>query len=1352
MPETGPDSSSIEPLPSNPARQAVDTLGGYDYQIWTSIEAWLLLGGDEVIYLEGAEDIDRVGASGATTVQVKRTAGTISLNVEVVRDAIKNFWATVEGAPTRVVRFAYLTTSTVAMEQNAAFDGMKGIVAWEKAAHDVQLAELVRTYLVNRLGAEGTLQAFLTTTSVEELQAKLFSRFTWLTGQPPVDVVKASVTQRLEDWCDAEGLSRQTAAKLRDTVFARCWEQVLKPRLADRRLDAQLLASAKDEATSFVLKLPLSTAQGLMQILAQLPALQRQLTPFAILQQPVPPLPGEIVERPALIAALQIHLNRREPVFLSGSAFKGKTTLAMVVAHRAMGAAQWIDLAGREPAATADIFNLVSLSLDATSGSALVVFDDLDTNARSRKVYASALRQMLHRAKLAGKAVLFTAQGQSEALATEVANDWGLVMLDVPPLTEEEVQALCVDLGCPPGSLAKGYGTLIAAQTAGQPRLAQVRVLELASHGWPKVSMETLLGNSQAVRTAKQAARELFEASVSAPEAAFVYEAAEFTYAPSRAMLLRLANLPPTLAGASTVLDRLNGRWIEAATGDRCKVTPILKGEVNITWTLEQLRAVHGKLFDAIVESGPFTPADGAAMMFHAFFSLEGSRIARAAAIIIGAEGLAAEQIHAHLGWIVHVAVEPGMQLLGIGSAYVAFRTVQLRTAAQESMDTVPAVIAAWRRDIEADVANPVEQVRAQLLMNMSILINQAPFPFAVILEAVADLYRTTPNLDDDVKAAMEQGTHAVADRDIPTGASLVQTLLATRAGSVRSIADLKALFAWIDRSGDEPLLAEFDAVAGWPIVRSVGSFVHWAWANEARSSDPEWPTWISALDEGMAIVARKRMAALGGELSRAKSIILSEYMRDFAAAEAALTEAKAVFGDSTVLSEQWVNLHYHAKDYAKADHAWQALVQKFGKATIEDPFAFRRAAVCAGKLGQFKRAADLFEEASTMIEHAMPMPTKLGLLGDAAYCAWQAGERRRACRLLTEVALQLPEGARNQSDLKLQHTVVDLNRVARLLLVDGRGQVDVKPISYELGQASSPQTRSEEGVSNQASAARIFEAQVGILEAQWPDASEPLMARVLDLSAGTDPLARLTAAQARIARGMVEGFEAELVEGIAALIAGFDAQGTSKGLTRPDYDVIRIAFLVLGLCCAANPAAAMMAWNKSDAVSRDEAMRKFIASAGAGFAAAPPRVQELVFGDVNGADAGERVGAAVRLLHHNYAEAKLVAQVQGHLVPTLVMAFKTLHFDSLDYPLVIRWAAQWQVQLTRAARFTTAPANAAELHDLLARSRQGRVTLAEFLSVTGRLVGLDQSTFVMMLREPLQAFVGRPQGDASQA
>ena len=49
--------TTIQPLKADPKRQAHDQLRGYLYQIWHSVYAWLELAEDEILYLEGAEDL-----------------------------------------------------------------------------------------------------------------------------------------------------------------------------------------------------------------------------------------------------------------------------------------------------------------------------------------------------------------------------------------------------------------------------------------------------------------------------------------------------------------------------------------------------------------------------------------------------------------------------------------------------------------------------------------------------------------------------------------------------------------------------------------------------------------------------------------------------------------------------------------------------------------------------------------------------------------------------------------------------------------------------------------------------------------------------------------------------------------------------------------------------------------------------------------------------------------------------------------------------------------------------------------------------------------------------------------------
>jgi hypothetical protein len=121
-------------LVNDPAREAAASMRGYWTQVWRSVLAWIDLGDAERLYLEGAEDIDRVSGLAAETIQVKDVQGNITLRSGDVIDAIDNAWAHRQRNPTRAIRFRFLTTSRITVEQGAPFgEGVGGLNLWRNA-------------------------------------------------------------------------------------------------------------------------------------------------------------------------------------------------------------------------------------------------------------------------------------------------------------------------------------------------------------------------------------------------------------------------------------------------------------------------------------------------------------------------------------------------------------------------------------------------------------------------------------------------------------------------------------------------------------------------------------------------------------------------------------------------------------------------------------------------------------------------------------------------------------------------------------------------------------------------------------------------------------------------------------------------------------------------------------------------------------------------------------------------------------------------------------------------------------------------------------------------------------------
>ena len=134
------------------ARQAVSSLRGYAYQIYQSLSAWLLLGEDETLLLEVAEDYAVLARDALSAVQVKDTAAsrTVTLKSASIRDALNSFWNFQSSNPKKSVKFRYLTTSAIGKEASLSFpDGIPGLKYWRVAARDGSDVEPIRRALLS---------------------------------------------------------------------------------------------------------------------------------------------------------------------------------------------------------------------------------------------------------------------------------------------------------------------------------------------------------------------------------------------------------------------------------------------------------------------------------------------------------------------------------------------------------------------------------------------------------------------------------------------------------------------------------------------------------------------------------------------------------------------------------------------------------------------------------------------------------------------------------------------------------------------------------------------------------------------------------------------------------------------------------------------------------------------------------------------------------------------------------------------------------------------------------------------------------------------------------------------------
>lgn len=128
----GTSSDRNAPLIADASRQAVPSIRGYVYQIAHTALAWARLQKLETIYLEGAEDFDRLGRANEA-LQVKDYHHSITLRTIAVKEFICNAWLNRQRNPERNIMSRLLTTARPTFEKGKPFDE-PGIEFWRETA------------------------------------------------------------------------------------------------------------------------------------------------------------------------------------------------------------------------------------------------------------------------------------------------------------------------------------------------------------------------------------------------------------------------------------------------------------------------------------------------------------------------------------------------------------------------------------------------------------------------------------------------------------------------------------------------------------------------------------------------------------------------------------------------------------------------------------------------------------------------------------------------------------------------------------------------------------------------------------------------------------------------------------------------------------------------------------------------------------------------------------------------------------------------------------------------------------------------------------------------------------------
>ena len=981
----------LPPLSGDSARQAMDSLAGYDYQILRTVEAWLQLGVDGKIYIECAEDYDVMRPEGAVATQVKNSPANITLNSEDVREAVRNFWALVErNAGRERISMRFLTRGAIGKEHKSAL-GSPGILVWQKAAAgDDAAAILVRDHLLGQEGSDAFLN-FLRTANAKRLREELLTRIEWVTDEPSAEVARLVVNRLAINMGRSANIPPISCERAVPALLDHCRQAAIKkePELRSLTLADAQLVFGRHTSVAVSITQTLADSMGMLMGVSSGGA-QTPIAFATVFDGESPELPVDCMPRAHFVSHAKSELLANGAVLVVGAEGEGKSTAANLVA-RTFAGAFWMDLRGGDEAiSAAAIENAIVLT---RSGRPLhcLVLDDVPAAQGVSDVLWGRLKILIDSCRRSAIPLVMTSKGVPADAVDPRFQAAGASTLPVPRISEPELISYLEHLGCGDQRSASWARMTLAHPGGGDPKLVHFAALELRDRGWTAPSLSEFVAAPKSVQEARMAARKQASKNVPLPDRELLF-ALNLTTSPfGRDVAMQLATRLK-IDEPGVAFDRLDGRWVERIGKRLYRATPLLNGQTPEVWAEEKVRKTHGLFFDAYIATKTISLDQAMTVILHALQARDGRRLAGFIASLSD-QVERTEGLLEALELLVHFGAEDGARAIDFDpQVSMLMRYLQFRIARARRPEMLPDMARRWLWEINQQSQPQIRELfRGMRGMCIAMAIEGA-FPAGVVVEGLEHVAQLERFLEAEGMGGLPNDA---LDGQDPLG--MMFRIAQSNFRSREQVSDMLSALEGVQPAIRARLLKAFEM----PILRGGMGMFDRALVTENQSPTPEWAKLSRMLERAIALARQWQAEACEEGAVKVLSIVYSEHLDDDGAAQRVLEDAGV--GGRRALKEQSANLAYGRKDYDEAISIWDECLwgSSVGEAGVRDPFALRKAGMACAKLGRYADAARWFERSAALVEAEFEVMPSALLRIDASQCWFRACAHADALREL---------------------------------------------------------------------------------------------------------------------------------------------------------------------------------------------------------------------------------------------------------------------------------------------------------------------------------------------------------------
>ena len=1000
-------------LKADPKRQADDKLRGYVYQIWHSVDAWLDLTDSEVLYLEGAEDFDRVSDDTATVVQVKDTQRNITLRSQGVTDAINHYWELRNHHLDLSVKFRFLTRSKIGKEIDSPFgENQAGLELWSHCSDDETAIKEISKFLQNEENISKALDDFLQKASPQEIYEKLIEPITWETECKEASYVEKSIENRLISHGAKQGISPSDSSKVVNYLLKKALTvatQQQNRKLTQRRF----LEIFEEETTQRVSNQYLQTLQMQIAMAGPVSSLLTGDSANIVIQSQspiqtnIPPLYSDVAPRIDLVTSIQTKLLSEGLAVIQGGTGMGKTTLAKLTANAINGSWFWLNFTKRDSSQAAQFLQQLAVEISNQPSQINIVLDDLNLEPKHLRQYEEILGAVIYRTLEHGAKLLITSQHKppNNIIRRLGISELKSVVLLVSNFTISEIEQFAQQLGCPADQV-ETWAKLIRLHTKGHPRLVHARLAHLQAKDW-KEEKESILITPPEIIEEREEARQLL-ADLPENQREFLYRLSLMFTPFTREYALNIGEISESIPLSGDIFSQLVGPWIDPTRKEYYTISPLLDNAAKQVWSEDKINTLHAQIANAILKTKNLTTTEAWAVLSHSMLGQNREGLVAIVRALLTVPKDDWKKLSQEFSWLIHVKTNPPEELFP-GDVLVnhLFRSLQYRIAVEIELGFAPKVLEIWDKETKPYKPHKSYILSRIMLAIQALLYYQVPLPVKQKIDYIKEIIAS----EDSCKEIQE--VYNIFKRQLGEYMTdkfnffsiLFSLILAHRPIYSPFLDDLIDALDELQPKIRALLLAnfEYDTTYFQLLIDNI-------WLSEANLENPNWTRCLQVYDKVIERTIVWGYPHIASTAARGKAIIQDEYLHDPYTAHRSLQDIISKVGLSSIIEEAQAAVYLHYKHYREALSIYERILPEWNPSSELDfgPLdGYRRAAICAAYLDDWEKAATFFENGAKRAQEIDGTEQYIiGLYADAGFAQSKAGNMLASIRLLA-LALQ---------------------------------------------------------------------------------------------------------------------------------------------------------------------------------------------------------------------------------------------------------------------------------------------------------------------------------------------------------